>query len=39
MSDWGWVTFAFVTVYGTLGAYTVSLLRRQRHLASKGQHQ
>lgn len=30
MSDWGWVTFAYATVYGTLVTYTISLVRRQR---------
>ncbi len=30
MSDWGWVTFAYATVYVTLAAYTISLVRRQR---------
>ena len=29
MSDWGWVTFAYTTVYLTLGIYTISLVRRQ----------
>ena len=37
MSDWGWVTFAYVVVYGTLGAYVLSLgariqrTKRQSH--------
>jgi hypothetical protein len=30
MSDWGWVTFAYATVYLTLAVYTLSLVRRQR---------
>jgi hypothetical protein len=30
MSDWGWVALAYSTVYGTLGIYTVILLRRLR---------
>lgn len=30
MSDWGWVGFAYLVVYGTLGAYVVSLLVRMR---------
>lgn len=30
MSDWGWVTFAYATVYLTLATYTISLVRRQR---------
>lgn len=30
MSDWGWVAFAYITVYGVLGLYTVSLVRRTR---------
>ena len=30
MSDWGWVTFAYVVVYGSLGVYTATLLRRLR---------
>ena len=32
MSDWGWVAFAYSVVYITLGAYTVSLIRRRRRL-------
>ncbi len=39
MSDWGWVTLAFVTVYGTLGVYTFALVRRQRHFANDGGQQ
>jgi CcmD family protein len=30
MSDWGWVTAAYVAVYGTLAVYAVSLGRRLR---------
>jgi hypothetical protein len=33
MSDWGWVAFAYVVVFGTLGGYTAWLqarLRRER---------
>jgi hypothetical protein len=33
MSDWGWVTFAYATVYVTLATYTISLMRRQRRFA------
>lgn len=32
MSDWGWVTLAFTIVYGTLGTYTVMLMRRSVRL-------
>ena len=30
MSDWGWVAFAYLVVYGTLGAYLASLATRLR---------
>lgn len=30
MSDWAWVTVAYVVVYGTLIAYAVNLARRVR---------
>jgi len=30
MNDWGWVAFAYVTVYATLAAYTIWLVRRER---------
>jgi hypothetical protein len=33
MSEWGWVSFAYVVVYGTLAVYAVGLgmrLRRAR---------
>jgi hypothetical protein len=30
MSDWAWVTVAYVVVYGTLIAYAVTLERRVR---------
>lgn len=32
MSDWGWVTVAYVVVYGTLGVYLLRLMRRKRRL-------
>ena len=34
MSDWGWVTFAYVVAYGSLAAFIVSIsvrIRRARH--------
>lgn len=30
MSDWGWVAFAYLVVYGTLAAYAVNLGVRVR---------
>lgn len=30
MSDWGWVAFAYVVVYGALGAYVLYLAARTR---------
>jgi len=30
MSDWGWVALAHIVVYGTLGIYTMFLMRRLR---------
>jgi hypothetical protein len=30
MSDWGWVAFAYVVVFGTLGTYTAWLMTRLR---------
>lgn len=30
MSDWGWVAFAYVVVYGTLASYVISLVIRAR---------
>lgn len=30
MTDWGWVVFAYVVVYGTLFAYALSLVHRTR---------
>jgi D-alanyl-lipoteichoic acid acyltransferase DltB (MBOAT superfamily) len=30
MSDWGWVTVAYVLVYGGLIAYVISLVTRTR---------
>jgi hypothetical protein len=33
MSDWGWVAFAYLVVFGTLGTYAgwlVTRLRRER---------
>lgn len=32
MSDWGWVTFAYVAVYGTLVGYVVVLRARTRRV-------
>ena len=32
MSDWGWVTIAYVVTYATLGGYAFSLMRRTRRL-------
>jgi hypothetical protein len=32
MSDWGWVTIAYVLVYGTLGTYLVSMTSRIRRV-------
>lgn len=30
MSDWGWVTFAYLVVYGVLGAYVAWIVYRIR---------
>ena len=30
MSDWGWVAFAYVVVFGALGSYTGWLMSRLR---------
>ncbi len=32
MTDWGWVSLAYVVVYGTLGGYVVGLVRRRRRI-------
>jgi hypothetical protein len=32
MSDWGWVTIAYVLVYGTLGTYLLSMSGRIRRV-------
>jgi hypothetical protein len=32
VSDWGWVTLAYVIVYGTLVGYVASLVWRRRRL-------
>jgi hypothetical protein len=32
MSDWGWVTFAYLVVYGTLGSYLASIIVRTRRI-------
>jgi hypothetical protein len=39
MSDWGWVAFAYLVVYGSLGGYVASLvfrIRRARAAADRG---
>ena len=30
MSDWGWVAFAYLVAYGSLAAYSVSIIVRIR---------
>jgi len=32
MNDWGWVTIAYVLVYGTLGSYLASIVLRTRRV-------
>jgi hypothetical protein len=32
MSDWGWVAFAYLVVYGTLAAYLASIVVRTRRV-------
>lgn len=32
MSDWGWVTFAYVVVYGVLGSYVAFMAMRIRRV-------
>jgi hypothetical protein len=35
MSDWGWVSLAYVVVYATLAGYVINLLRRSRSQAGR----
>lgn len=36
MSDWGWVAFGYLVVYGTLAAYTALLVIRTRRRTGGG---
>ncbi len=39
MSDWGWVAFGYVVVYGGLLLYTAFLTRRHRKARLRLEHQ
>ena len=36
MSDWGWVSLAYVIVYGTLASYALSLYKRRVRRVRRG---